>query len=224
MAPRLDRKGRNWCPLAVRTVHSRQVMVPLEAGTPVGRRTDQRIPAQDGMAEAHRADHESASGVTGCAAEKVLHPEPRNFRETFIDEARTACTLSCGRPGDVRTHPAAIGNQHTVASPARAAVVAFDASCSCGIVRIARAPSRPFKGGPNADIMAHHKHGCTLLRSHLHGLKCRRPTRNAAGGRCRPVSWRRGRRGRHPWFSRRRRRWRRRRAGLRRRTAGRGRR
>lgn len=71
--------------------------MPLEAGTKVGRYTIQRLLAQGGMAEVYRADQELTSGITRQVALKVIRPEyseSQDFREMFLDEARTACTLS----------------------------------------------------------------------------------------------------------------------------------
>lgn len=71
--------------------------MPLEAGTKVGRYTIQRLLAQGGMAEVYRADQELTSGISRQVAVKVIRPEyseSQDFREMFLDEARTACTLS----------------------------------------------------------------------------------------------------------------------------------
>ena len=49
------------------------------------------------MAEVYRADQELAPGIYRPAALKVIRPEyseSEDFREMFLDEARTACTLS----------------------------------------------------------------------------------------------------------------------------------
>lgn len=49
------------------------------------------------MAEVYRAEQELASGITRQVAVKVIRPEyseSQDFREMFLDEARTACTLS----------------------------------------------------------------------------------------------------------------------------------
>lgn len=72
-------------------------VVPLDAGTRVGRYTISRLLAQGGMAEVYRADQELARGITRPVAVKVIRPEyseSSDFREMFLDEARTACTLS----------------------------------------------------------------------------------------------------------------------------------
>ncbi|MBL8924250.1 MAG: protein kinase [Myxococcaceae bacterium] len=69
----------------------------LEAGTRVGRYTISRLLAQGGMAEVYRADQELTKGITRPVAVKVIRPEyseSPDFREMFLDEARTACTLS----------------------------------------------------------------------------------------------------------------------------------
>ncbi|MDX2009899.1 MAG: protein kinase [Myxococcaceae bacterium] len=69
----------------------------LEAGTRVGRYTISRLLAQGGMAEVYRADQELTKGITRPVAVKVIRPEyseSQDFREMFLDEARTACTLS----------------------------------------------------------------------------------------------------------------------------------
>lgn len=71
--------------------------MPLEAGTRVGRYTIQRLLAQGGMAEVYRAEQELTSGISRQVAVKVIRPEyseSQDFREMFLDEARTACTLS----------------------------------------------------------------------------------------------------------------------------------
>ncbi|MEW5743711.1 MAG: serine/threonine-protein kinase [Myxococcota bacterium] len=71
--------------------------MPLEAGTKVGRYTIQRLLAQGGMAEVYRADQELTSGISRQVAVKLIRPEyseSQDFREMFLDEARTACTLS----------------------------------------------------------------------------------------------------------------------------------
>jgi serine/threonine-protein kinase len=73
------------------------VPVALEAGTRVGRYTIARLLAQGGMAEVYRADQELTKGITRPVAVKVIRPEyseSPDFREMFLDEARTACTLS----------------------------------------------------------------------------------------------------------------------------------
>ncbi|MCU0696499.1 MAG: serine/threonine protein kinase [Myxococcaceae bacterium] len=69
----------------------------LEAGTRVGRYTISRLLAQGGMAEVYRAEQELTKGITRPVAVKVIRPEyseSQDFREMFLDEARTACTLS----------------------------------------------------------------------------------------------------------------------------------
>jgi eukaryotic-like serine/threonine-protein kinase len=71
--------------------------VALEAGTRVGRYTIGRLLAQGGMAEVYRADQELTKGISRPVAVKVIRPEyseSPDFREMFLDEARTACTLS----------------------------------------------------------------------------------------------------------------------------------
>ena len=71
--------------------------MPLEAGTKVGRYTIRRLLAQGGMAEVYRADQELTSGISRQVAVKLIRPEyseSQDFREMFLDEARTACTLS----------------------------------------------------------------------------------------------------------------------------------
>lgn len=71
--------------------------VALEAGTRVGRYTISRLLAQGGMAEVYRADQELTKGISRPVAVKVIRPEyseSPDFREMFLDEARTACTLS----------------------------------------------------------------------------------------------------------------------------------
>jgi serine/threonine-protein kinase len=71
--------------------------VALEAGTRVGRYTITRLLAQGGMAEVYRAEQELTKGITRPVAVKVIRPEyseSPDFREMFLDEARTACTLS----------------------------------------------------------------------------------------------------------------------------------
>jgi eukaryotic-like serine/threonine-protein kinase len=71
--------------------------VALEAGTKVGRSTISRLLAQGGMAEVYRADQELTKGITRPVAVKVIRPEyseSADFREMFLDEARTACTLN----------------------------------------------------------------------------------------------------------------------------------
>lgn len=69
----------------------------LEAGTRVGRYTITRLLAQGGMAEVYRAEQDLAQGITRPVAVKVIRPEyseSQDFRDMFLDEARTACTLS----------------------------------------------------------------------------------------------------------------------------------
>jgi serine/threonine-protein kinase len=69
----------------------------LEAGTKVGRYTITRLLAQGGMAEVYRAEQDLAGGISRKVAVKVIRPEyceSQDFREMFLDEARTACTLS----------------------------------------------------------------------------------------------------------------------------------
>jgi eukaryotic-like serine/threonine-protein kinase len=71
--------------------------VPLDVGTTIGRYTIVRLIAQGGMAEVYRADQELTSGITRPVAVKVIRPEyseSDDFRQMFLDEARTACTLS----------------------------------------------------------------------------------------------------------------------------------
>ena len=71
--------------------------VALEAGTRVGRYTISRLLAQGGMAEVYRAEQELTQGISRPVAVKVIRPEyseSADFREMFLDEARTACTLS----------------------------------------------------------------------------------------------------------------------------------
>ena len=69
----------------------------LEPGTKVGRYTISRLVAQGGMAEVYRADQDLTGGIVRPVAVKVIRPEyseSSDFREMFLDEARTACTLS----------------------------------------------------------------------------------------------------------------------------------
>jgi serine/threonine-protein kinase len=69
----------------------------LEAGTRIGRYTVSRLIAQGGMAEVYRAEQDLTGGITRPVAVKVIRPEyseSSEFREMFLDEARTACTLS----------------------------------------------------------------------------------------------------------------------------------
>ena len=69
----------------------------LEPGTKVGRYTITRQIAQGGMAEVYRAEQDLTGGITRPVAVKVIRPEyseSEDFRGMFLDEARTACTLS----------------------------------------------------------------------------------------------------------------------------------
>ncbi|MFZ5442182.1 MAG: serine/threonine protein kinase [Myxococcota bacterium] len=69
----------------------------LESGSRVGRYTISRLIAQGGMAEVYRAEQDLAGGITRPVAVKVIRPEyseSEDFRAMFLDEARTACTLS----------------------------------------------------------------------------------------------------------------------------------
>lgn len=69
----------------------------LEPGTRVGRYTISRLLAQGGMAEVYRAEQDLTGGIVRPVAVKVIRPEyseSSDFREMFLDEARTACTLS----------------------------------------------------------------------------------------------------------------------------------
>ncbi|MFT3840336.1 MAG: protein kinase [Myxococcaceae bacterium] len=71
--------------------------MPFEPGQHVGRYTIDRLIAQGGMAEVYRAEQELAQGITRRVALKVIRPEyseSPDFREMFLDEARTASTLS----------------------------------------------------------------------------------------------------------------------------------
>jgi len=71
--------------------------VPFEPGQHVGRYTIDRLIAQGGMAEVYRAEQELAQGISRKVALKVIRPEyseSPDFREMFLDEARTASTLS----------------------------------------------------------------------------------------------------------------------------------
>jgi eukaryotic-like serine/threonine-protein kinase len=71
--------------------------VPIDPGTQVGRFRIVRLVAQGGMAEVYRAEQELTTGIFRPAALKVIRPEyaaSEDFREMFLDEARTACTLS----------------------------------------------------------------------------------------------------------------------------------
>ncbi len=69
----------------------------LDPGTQVGRYTITRLLAQGGMAEVYRAEQALTSGISRPVAVKVIRPEyseSEDFRQMFLDEARTACTLS----------------------------------------------------------------------------------------------------------------------------------
>lgn len=69
----------------------------IEPGTRVGRYTISRLVAQGGMAEVYRAEQDLTGGIVRPVAVKVIRPEyseSADFREMFLDEARTACTLS----------------------------------------------------------------------------------------------------------------------------------
>lgn len=69
----------------------------IEPGTRVGRYTISRLLAQGGMAEVYRAEQDLTGGIVRPVAVKVIRPEyseSADFREMFLDEARTACTLS----------------------------------------------------------------------------------------------------------------------------------
>ncbi|HVE84433.1 MAG TPA: serine/threonine-protein kinase, partial [Myxococcales bacterium] len=71
--------------------------MPIDPGTQVGRFRIVRLVAQGGMAEVYRAEQELTTGIFRPAALKVIRPEyaaSEDFREMFLDEARTACTLS----------------------------------------------------------------------------------------------------------------------------------
>lgn len=71
--------------------------MPLDVGTQVGRYTIGKLLAQGGMAEVYRADQTLTQGITRPVAVKVIraeYSESADFREMFLDEARTACTLS----------------------------------------------------------------------------------------------------------------------------------
>ncbi|HEY8212386.1 MAG TPA: serine/threonine-protein kinase [Myxococcaceae bacterium] len=71
--------------------------MPIDPGTQVGRFRIVRLVAQGGMAEVYRAEQEMTTGIFRPAALKVIRPEyaaSEDFREMFLDEARTACTLS----------------------------------------------------------------------------------------------------------------------------------
>jgi hypothetical protein len=69
----------------------------LEPGAVVGRYRVVSLIAQGGMAEVYRAEQTLAGDITRPVALKVIRPEyseSPDFREMFLDEARTACTLS----------------------------------------------------------------------------------------------------------------------------------
>ncbi|MFZ5471640.1 MAG: serine/threonine protein kinase [Myxococcota bacterium] len=71
--------------------------MPFEPGQQVGRFRVMRLIAQGGMAEVYGAEQELTVGIFRPAALKVIRPEyseSPDFREMFLDEARTACTLS----------------------------------------------------------------------------------------------------------------------------------
>jgi eukaryotic-like serine/threonine-protein kinase len=71
--------------------------VSLQAGEKVGRYTIARLLAQGGMAEVYKAEQDLTGGISRSVAVKVIRPEyseSPDFREMFLDEARTACTLS----------------------------------------------------------------------------------------------------------------------------------
>jgi serine/threonine-protein kinase len=77
----------------------------LEPGTLVGRYRVNRLIAQGGMAEVYHAEQALAGDITRPVALKVIRPEyseSTDFREMFLDEARTACTLS--HPNIVHTY------------------------------------------------------------------------------------------------------------------------
>ncbi|WPB78251.1 serine/threonine-protein kinase [Archangium violaceum] len=72
-------------------------MSSIEPGTTVGRYRVVRLLAQGGMAEVYRAEQALTGGILRPVALKVIRPEyseSEDFREMFLDEARTACTLS----------------------------------------------------------------------------------------------------------------------------------
>lgn len=72
-------------------------MSSLQPGTVVGRYRVARLIAQGGMAEVYRAEQTLTGGISRPVALKVIRPEyseSADFREMFLDEARTACTLS----------------------------------------------------------------------------------------------------------------------------------
>jgi eukaryotic-like serine/threonine-protein kinase len=69
----------------------------LQPGAIVGRYRVARLIAQGGMAEVYRAEQTLTGGISRPVALKVIRPEyseSSDFREMFLDEARTACTLS----------------------------------------------------------------------------------------------------------------------------------
>jgi eukaryotic-like serine/threonine-protein kinase len=69
----------------------------IEPGTTVGRYRVIRLLAQGGMAEVYRAEQSLTGSIVRPVALKVIRPEyseSEDFREMFLDEARTACTLS----------------------------------------------------------------------------------------------------------------------------------
>jgi eukaryotic-like serine/threonine-protein kinase len=71
--------------------------VALEKGHQIGRYRIARLVAQGGMAEVYKADQELTAGIYRPVALKVIRPEyseSADFREMFLDEARTACTLT----------------------------------------------------------------------------------------------------------------------------------
>jgi eukaryotic-like serine/threonine-protein kinase len=71
--------------------------VPLLPGRQIGRYRIVRFLAQGGMAEVYEVEQQLAAGIVRPAALKVIRPEysdSAEFREMFLDEARTTCTLS----------------------------------------------------------------------------------------------------------------------------------
>ena len=71
--------------------------MPFSPGQQVGRYRINRLLAQGGMAEVYKADQELTAGIFRPVALKVIraeYSESPDFREMFLDEARTACTLS----------------------------------------------------------------------------------------------------------------------------------
>jgi eukaryotic-like serine/threonine-protein kinase len=69
----------------------------LEPGARVGRYRVVRLIAQGGMAEVYLAEQTLTGDISRPVALKVIRPEYSesvDFREMFLDEARTACTLS----------------------------------------------------------------------------------------------------------------------------------